>query len=158
LKSFVETGTYLGDTLALVSQNGKIRCVSIELDDTLYTNAQRRFSGYNNVQLLHGDSGILISKVISELREPSLFWLDGHYSGGHTAKGNLETPIVSELKAIFNSHVKGHVILIDDVRCFDGSHDYPSLIQLLDLISTNGHYRIEISADILRLTPKLNTV
>jgi len=154
LKVFVETGTHLGDTLADVAHDKSIQTISIERADDYYRAAKRRFAGYRNVELFHGDSGKLMPVIVAKLQEPALFWLDGHYSGGSTAKGGLETPVSAELQAILASPVKGHVILIDDVRCFDGSHDYPHLYQILAAIRSDGRYHIEITGDILRLTPK----
>ena len=152
LKTFVETGTFTGDTLAEGAADKTVQAISIELADHYYRDAQRRFSGYQNVTLLHGDSGKLLPEVVDKLQAPALFWLDGHYSGGLTAKGALETPIHAELQAIFSSAITGHVILIDDVRCFDGSHDYPHLDELLAFIRDDGRYEAEVSTDILRLT------
>jgi len=154
-RQFVETGTHLGDTLAQVARDRQIQCTSIELADSYYLEAVRRFSTYPNVRLLHGDSGILLPQLVAELKQPALFWLDGHYSGGTTAKGQLETPISVELRAILNAPISGHIILIDDVRCFDGTHDYPYLDQLLRDVRQDGHYTIEVSADIARLTPSI---
>jgi hypothetical protein len=154
LNCFVETGTHLGDTLADVAQNQSVRSISIELADEYFQTAQERFAKYTNVSLFHGDSGKLMPQIVAELKQPTLFWLDGHYSGGLTAKGDLETPISEELQTILRSPVKGPVILIDDIRCFDGNHDYSYLDQLLAVIRTDGRYQVEISADILRLTPK----
>ena len=154
LKTFVETGTFTGDTLAEVAADKTVQATSIELADYYYRDAKRRFSGYQNVTLLHGDSGKLLSEVVDKLQAPALFWLDGHYSQGLTAKGALETPIRAELQAIFSSAIAGHVILIDDVRCFDGSHDYPHLDELLAFIRSDGRYKAEVSTDILRLTCK----
>lgn len=154
LKHFVETGTYLGDTLAHIAKDQEIQATSIELDDALYDAAVQRFKDYRNITLLHGDSSELIVDVVSKLTEPTLFWLDGHYSGGGTAKGGLETPVSMELEAILQSPIYGHVILIDDLRCFNGTHDYPHLDELLASIRSDGRYKAEVSADILRLTPK----
>ena len=154
LNCFVETGTHLGDTLADVAQDQSVHSISIELADEYYQSAQERFAKYTNVSLFHGDSGKLMPQIVAELKQPTLFWLDGHYSGGLTAKGNLETPISEELQTILASPIKGHVILIDDIRCFDGNHDYPYLDELLAVIRADGRYRVEISTDILRLTPK----
>lgn len=50
--------------------------------------------------------------------------------------------------------MRGHVILIDDVRCFDGSLDYPYLDDFLAVIRAEGRYHLEVSTDILRMTPK----
>ena len=154
LKTFVETGTYTGETLAEVAVDRTVQATSIELADRYYRDAKRRFSSCQNVTLLHGDSGKLLPEVVDKLQAPALFWLDGHYSGDLTAKGDLETPISAELQAILSSSIAGHVILIDDVRCFDGSHDYPHLDELLAVIRRDGRYKVEVSTDILRLTWK----
>lgn len=59
-----------------------------------------------------------------------------------------------ELDAILVSLVKGHAILIDDARCFDGTYSHPHLDQLLETVRRNNTYHIEVSTDIIRLTPK----
>lgn len=153
LRTFIETGTHLGDTLAEVAQDPALRAISVELADDYYSAAVRRFASYPNVELHHGDSGQLMPQIVAGLKVPALFWLDGHYSGGTTAKGAMETPVSDELLAILASPVAGHVILVDDVRLFDGSHDYPQLDVFLAAIRAGGQYRAEISADVLRLTP-----
>lgn len=153
IDQFIETGTYSGDTLAYIAHNKDIQCTSIELSDGYYQQAMGRFKSYPNVELLHGDSGALMPSVISKLTRPALFWLDGHYSGGLTAQGECDTPVSKELKAILTSLCKEHVILIDDARCFDGNNDYPHLDDLLKTVREQSHYRAEVSADIVRLTP-----
>lgn len=154
LKQFIETGTLHGDTLAYIARHGTISTMSIELSDTYFSEAQRRFAEYSNVTLLHGDSCRLIPDIVSQSQTPALFWLDGHYSGGDTGKGELETPVSLELEAILASQMKRHVILIDDAHCFDGTGDYPYLDHLLKIVRIDGNYNCEISADIIRLTPK----
>lgn len=153
LKQFVETGTFLGDTLAYIAQDNSIQATSIELDGVYFNAAKRRFTKYSNVTIMGGDSGTLMPKIVARLRNPALFWLDGHYSGDKTGKGDLETPVIGELQAIFCSPITGHVILIDDARRFDGTHDYPSLETLLATIRSDGRYHTEVSTDIIRLTP-----
>lgn len=153
LKCFIETGTHLGDTLAYVAHDKAIQCTSIELADEFYWRVRERFSDYLNVQLLHGDSGIHLPQVISKLNVPALFWLDGHYSGGETARGDMDTPVSAELQAILESSITTHVILIDDARCFDGTKGYPTLDKLLKTVRENSNYCYEVSTDIIRLTP-----
>lgn len=134
IKVFIETRTHLGDYY--------------------YNAAKRRLVRCENVKLYQGDSGKLIIEIVSKLQSPALFWLDGHYSGGVTALGELETPVNAELQAILASPITGHVILIDDVRCFDGTHDYPHLDEFMAVIRADGRYHTEVSTDILRLTPR----
>ena len=153
MQEFVETGTYLGDTLAYVASTG-IQCTSIELSSQLHQAACRRFQDFKNVRLIEGDSGIKLLEVLTGLRRPALFWLDGHYSVGVTAQADIHTPISAELQAILRHPVKGHVILIDDARCFDGTNDYPHLDDLLRVVREDGGYVPEVSIDIIRLIPK----
>jgi hypothetical protein len=154
LRVFIETGTLHGDTLAAVATDATIECESIELSEHYYRSACERFQDIPNVKLHHGDSAVVLPQIVEGLNKPALFWLDGHYSGGRTARGNLDTPVSLELRAILRAPVQGHVILIDDVRCFNGTHDYPNLDELLAAIRHDGRYEAEISADILRLVPQ----
>ena len=56
--------------------------------------------------------------VLEPVFMTALFWLDGHYSGGETAKGDADSPLREELEAIGRHPIKTHVIPIDDVRSF----------------------------------------
>jgi hypothetical protein len=132
LKQFVETGTYLGDTLEYIAREG-VDCMSIELSEQLYAAATRRFAGFENVNLILGDSAQEMPKLLTRLGKPTLFWLDGHYSCGFTARGETDSPIIAELEAIYNHPIAGHVILIDDARCFNGINDYPRLDDLISV-------------------------
>jgi hypothetical protein len=154
IKNFVETGTFLGDTLAYIATDKNIVCTSIELSDFYYQLNKKRFKSYKNVNLINGDSGTVLEALSKSIELPTLFWLDGHYSGGNTGKGALETPISIELDTILNSNIPGHVILVDDARCFNGADDYPILELFLDKIRKTGKYDIEISTDIIRLVYK----
>lgn len=154
LNQFIETGTHLGDTLAYVALRREVKATSIELDADFYRAAKHRFARYPNVLVLHGDSGKLLPKLVHDLEDPAVFWLDGHYSGGDTGKADLETPVSAEIQAILDSPIGGHVVLIDDARCFDGTQDYPQIDRLLRQVRRNGKYQIEVSTDIIRLTPK----
>ena len=151
---FVETGTYLGDTLCYIAKKG-VRCTSIELSRELYETACKRFRVYKNVRLVQGDSGQRLPEVLKEINKPVLFWLDGHYSSGITACAGTHTPVSIELKAILSHRIKQHVILIDDARNFDGTNNYPHLENLIRVIREDGNYCAEVSTDIIRLVPRV---
>lgn len=86
---------------------------------------------------------------------PVLFWLDGHYSGGITAKGGLDTPVCAELDAILDHPVHTHVIRIDDARCFDGISDYPQLDKLVEQVRLRRpDMAVEVSHDMIRIFPR----
>jgi hypothetical protein len=90
---------------------------------------------------------------MSGIKSRSLLWLDGHYSGRLTARGETESPVFKELDAIFGNNDPLHVILIDDARLFIGKRDYPTIDQLDAYIKEkNRNYKISIESDIIILT------
>ncbi len=150
LKILVETGTYLGDTLYSLAHDFE-QLYSIELSEHYYNLAQKRFSRFGNINLLQGDSGKVLKELVPKLKSPALFWLDGHYSGGLTAKGDKECPVYEELTAIFSSP-HNHVIFIDDARLFIGENDYPTLESLKEFVkSQKPNYQFSIENDCIRL-------
>lgn len=147
----IETGTYLGDMVHAMKKSFA-RIVSFELDQKLAAQAQQRFAKDNHVEIVQGDSGKLLGDYLATINEPCLYWLDGHYSGGVTAKGALETPIKNELTAILSHPIEGHVILIDDARCFTGENDYPTLDELRNFVAERKpNHKLTVEHDVIRI-------
>lgn len=146
----IETGTYLGDMVEAQKYFFK-KIYSIEIGEDLFNRARQRFNDDKNVFLINGDSGKELPGILKNLSQPVIFWLDGHYSGGFTSKGETECPILEELDAIFNSGIYNHTLLIDDARCFNGLGDYPTVERLTELIKNyNKEYSITVENDIIR--------
>lgn len=145
----VETGTYFGDMVEAQKKRFS-NIISIELDVELFKKAKKRFIKDTNVILIQGNSGKLLPKILNEITAPAIFWLDGHYSEGITARGDKTCPIFEELSAIFNNVKYNHILLIDDARCFIGQGDYPTIESLTEYIkSKNEMYHVEIKNDII---------
>ena len=157
LKILVETGTYYGDMVEAMKDVFN-QLYSIELSTELYKKAKKRFKGEKHIELICGDSGLELMNLMSKIDQPTLFWLDGHYSAGVTAKGEKDTPIYEELNHILNSTDKGHVIIIDDARCFEADPNYPSIKELCDFIkSKRANLDIVIQDDCIRVIPNQDT-
>lgn len=152
INNFVETGTCFGDTLNAVKKTFK-NLYSIELSIELYEDAKEKFSKFKHIHLLKGDSSEVLPRVIADINEPILFWLDAHYSCGVTARGSKDTPISSELECILNHPLSSqHIILIDDARDFNGEDDYPTILDLKKFIlDTKTHKSFEVVDDIIRI-------
>ena len=150
---FIETGTFLGNMVQFIADTG-VQCHSIEIDEALHARAKGLLSGRSNVDLILGDSAQELPKLIAQLSTPATFWLDGHFSGQGTGRGEIDTPISAELEAILDHPIKKHVILIDDARCFDGQSDYPKLHELLARFDRHPDYVASVSADIIRIVPR----
>lgn len=158
IRVLVETGTYRGDMVAAMRPHFH-KIYSVELGRDLYESAVLRFRGVRNVEIIHGDSGIEIKRVLDQLSEPALFWLDGHYSAGITARGDADTPIFEELTHLLTSRDIGHVILIDDARCFGTDPTYPSIESLKSFVlAKRPNVEICIEHDSIRITPKRSAV
>jgi len=129
--TWVETGTYYGDTTAFLAKTGQ-HVFSIEPSPELARIAVERFKGFHNVTILEGLSENRLPQLLGEISGPVSFWLDGHFSAGVTFQGPRDTPIREELAAIeaHLSRLGTAVILVDDVRCFEPSNPdflgYPS--------------------------------
>ena len=143
---FIETGTLHGRTLEVMAPIAT-KLYSIELDKLYFERARKKFQNASHVHLLNGDSAKKIHEVLKDLNVPAFFWLDAHYSGGDTGQGQKDTPIEEELHAILNHNTKGHTIWIDDARCFDGTHDYPTLSNLEQSIN----YKLKVENDIIQI-------
>lgn len=151
--TLVETGTFWGDMLWAVRRDFR-QIYSIELDPRLHAEASRRLAAEGHIRLLLGDSGELLPAVLNELREPTLFWLDAHYSAGITARGALDSPILLELAAIAKHSITGHGILIDDARDFRGTGGYPSLQELESwVIRERPDWQFSVENDVIRILP-----
>lgn len=147
---FVETGTFLGETTLAMSEIFE-RCWTVEIDQSLYEEALRKFDCHENITALHGDSGTRIVEILNDVDAPAIFWLDGHYSRSNTGRGVTDTAIASELARIFEHHIKEHVILIDDARDFLGINGYPTIKALQRFVREHSPYRMRVSNDIIKL-------
>jgi hypothetical protein len=149
---FIETGTFAGSMIDAVRSRFD-RVVSIELDPTWHARAIERFRPDSRVTLLLGDSALILPEVLERLTEPALFWLDAHYTGPVAARGALDSPIVRELEAI-RAHRMSHVVLIDDIRDFQGGNGYPTAEELIRWIRAAAPESVvEVRDDILRWHP-----
>ena len=143
--TWVETGTFTGDTAFKLSEKAK-HVYTVEPSEELYAAAQKKYSFVKNITFLHGTSESILPSLLPTLRGDVSFWLDGHYSGGDTFLGENICPIENELANIsnnINSYSKICVV-IDDIRCFnmynEAKHSYPSLDFLVDWSRKNGFY------------------
>ena len=153
IQYLVETGTCHGDMVAAMQKEFK-KIISIELADQFYREVCERFKGVPNVELIHGDSATKLVEVVAKLPGRAIFWLDGHYSGGDTARGIHDTPVNEELRAIFSPGQPDHIVLIDDARCFGDSPVYPTLDQVRQLVqSLRPGWRMKVAGDSIRIFP-----
>ena len=151
----VETGTYRGKMIFAMRPYFD-HIISIELADELATRAQQLFASVNTVEIIHGDSATELPRVVSSLDRAAIFWLDGHYSGGETARAAEDSPLRRELSCIFSSPIEGHVIAIDDAHLFNGKDGYPTPEELTAMVEQlKPDYRVNFDRNIVTLEPSM---
>lgn len=151
-KILVETGTYLG-TMINANKDHFEKIFTVELDKKLYIRAKRKFAKFKHITIKQGDSAKVLPQILKGIKNPTLFWLDAHYSGGITSKGKLETPIFEELKIILTKS-SNHVLLIDDALDFNGQNDYPHIRELKVFIKKrNSNYSFLVKQNIIYILP-----
>jgi hypothetical protein len=147
LRVMVETGTNLGQMIAaMLPQMDHI--YSIEMDDWSYQRARRKFASNPKVHMVQGESGQTMPRVLADIRQPCLFWLDAH-------NFDQETPIREELKAIIGHGVKGDVVLVDDSKWFDGRNQYPTMEWMREFVGRHlpGYVLLD-AMHIIRIAPE----
>jgi len=129
-RTFVETGTYLGDTTQdMLPFFTSLH--TIELSEKFYQLALTRFASEKSVQCHQGDSTDILPLLCPLLDSNTVFWLDGHFSAGPTAQGAKDCPLVEELQAISQHLSSDALIIIDDARLFGwkGDQDWSAITE-----------------------------
>lgn len=162
---FVETGTYLGATTLLASEIFD-EVYTVELSQELFEQASNTFKNFKHVFPYQGDSSLVFLQFLPQIQGRIFFYLDGHYSGGLTAQGTVNTPVLGELAAIKAAGKSNSVIMIDDLDCFQktlfpakivgGPCDgYPDLKELVTaILDINPDYEICFLANALFAFPR----
>jgi hypothetical protein len=140
--TWVETGTYLGETTKFLSHISK-NVISIEPAKVLFEFTSHRLRKIRNITLVFGTSEEVFESVVSKLDGKVNFWLDGHGSGDITFANEKLTPILHELEIIGKSVNKFQacVVFVDDIRGFAdfGSESkYPNKEFLIDWAQRNN--------------------
>jgi hypothetical protein len=113
---FIETGTYQGDTTFAMEPHFS-SIYTIELKEQFYNSVKAKYTG-SKINFLLGDSSVVLAEILPTIQESAIFFLDGHWSSGDTARGLKDCPLVEELTLINNLFTSAAIIIVDDCRLF----------------------------------------
>jgi hypothetical protein len=158
--NFVETGTYLGDTILWASQNFA-HASTIEYSTSLHQQAVEKYGHIKNIAFLYGDTREKLIEVVAKLDVPTFFWLDAHWSGGQTYGKSDECPLIEEIE-IINRSEHENFIFIDDARLFlsppPAPHVFslwPDITAVINTINASDSKRyIVIFQDVIIVAPQ----
>jgi hypothetical protein len=114
---FIETGTGKGIGVNHALAAGFDTVYSIELNPLLHDECKERFQGDSRVKLILGDSLDELPKLLEEISEPFILFLDAHCSGGPYIGENMKSFLPKELARIesFSDKFEDSVIIVDDM-------------------------------------------
>ena len=120
---FIETGTLHGAGCIKAVRAGFKRIQSIEILESNFFLSKKRLSKHlrgatavPEIELHFGDSSEILPKILKSIDWRCTFWLDGHGGYKGTGVGKKNCPLMEELDAIADHHIRDHIILIDDMR------------------------------------------
>ena len=130
---FIETGTFYGQMIKSVLPYFD-KLISIEIFEPLFLLNKKAFKSKQNISLYLGDSSLVLNSILNNNMKSILFWLDGHYSGEGTGKGDIVSPILNEIEIIMSKNIEKYCIIIDDLRLFTNEDGYPSEESVINLV------------------------
>lgn len=133
LNTFVETGTFEGNTALWAAQHFD-KVITVENSRTIYEDTITKIGTIPNVDFRFGNSRNELNIIIKNLHSPAIFWLDGHWCGGDSYGQNDQCPLLEELEIINQSHLE-HFIFIDDARLFLSPPPHPNSIESWPIIT-----------------------
>jgi precorrin-6B methylase 2 len=132
---FIETGTYTGGGVQVAVLAGFRSIYSVELDETFWRASSRSFASNKNVKILLGSSPEFLSELLPKIDKVSVIFLDAHNKDYN--------PIFDELKAIKDHSLVDHIILVDDLRQYDGTYWDTKVDDIIDaVLDVNKDYKI----------------
>lgn len=155
----VETGTFKGLTArALAGVFPSV--VTIELSEELHRRAAADLRDVPMVTALHGHSAMRLREV-TDAGVPTLYFLDGHWSGGNTEGVDQECPVLEEVAAIGAGH-PDDCLIIDDARLFTSApppphnpEQWPTIIEVFDAVcAQRPEHFVTLLADQVIAVPK----
>jgi hypothetical protein len=154
----IETGTYRGDGTRRLAEVFP-HVVTIEVQPDLARAAAKALGDLPQVEVRAGSSRDVLPELV-DASQPTLYWLDGHWSGGDTGGVDDECPVLAELAAIAGGH-PDDCILIDDARLFlapppppHRAEQWPTYREIEDaLAETRAGITVVVAHDIVVAVP-----
>lgn len=130
IDTFVETGTYTGNSLEYALSTSLFKKLySVELLEQYYNSCLQKFINNKNIELVHNNSIDGLKYILKKIKTNNvLFWLDAHLPDfydpnikkNYVEQEDLFIPLKSELEVIKKGKdISNDIFLIDDLRIYE---------------------------------------
>jgi hypothetical protein len=144
VKLAIETGTHQGEGAETFSKYFD-KVYTVELSDTLFNAAVKRFKNTNVIPLL-GKSNEVLKSLIPTIKDKYFLFLDAHGSGEDTTfdplVGRYGSPVLNEIRSCLGNIPE--TIVIDDLCYFYELKDYPRPEIITEEVKKLGTYSSRI--------------
>ena len=134
---FVESGTNLGAGVQSALDSCRFKKIySIEIEKDFYEAAVNRFKYNKEVEIIYGDANLELPTLCGKLKEPILFFSDGH---------NLtDSSVIRDIECIVERHNDKDILVIDDMRIFIDEKFWAKKISFQEIVNilTENNYEI----------------
>lgn len=158
IDTFIETGTYKGKT-AVWAAGLFPKVYTIENSKELFGLLENSLKKYINIHPIFGNSALELEKIVEEIKNPAIFWIDAHWCGGSTYGAIDPCPLLEEIMIIQQSEFN-HIILIDDARFFlkqppepQDPDSWPGIKEITNLLNKKDNYYTFVSEDVIVSMP-----
>lgn len=149
-RCLIESGTYLGVTARRCARVFE-KVLTIELDANLAAQAAAYLKRCPNVEVIQGDAMKLLAEVIGrDDVDRAVVFLDGHFSGSGTARGDLPEPAIEELVILAQRRDRICGIVVDDFRLFGVEPGFPGkseLVSTVERLFPSPEFELKVHAD-----------
>jgi hypothetical protein len=141
-KTFIETGTYMGDGLSYANEFNFEKLYSIEMLENFYDYCNNKFNVYPKIKLINNNSVDGISEILPLIKnDRCLYWLDAHlpdyydksFGKDYDNNKKIFIPLEEEIFLLkSNKDISKDVFILDDLRIYEkgnfqsGNWDYYS--------------------------------
>lgn len=148
--TFVETGTFLGDTTRRAAAVFD-KVYTIELGPDLAGRAKKIFRRQPCITVIEGDATHMLPEIFAKYEfDKAVVFLDGHFSEGITACGENPEPALEELEFLARHKNRISGIVIDDFRTFGALPGFPSKTKLIasaETLFASAGYTVSVILD-----------
>jgi len=97
LEVFIETGVGNGDGIIEAAKHPFQKIISIEIMEAQVLKMRQKFAADPRIEIIHGHTLDVLPRLLDDVKENCLFWLDAHFPGADIGMGKHDDPTIDDI-------------------------------------------------------------